>query len=113
LGSILAFQGQLDEAAGIFQKARDVAPDSADGFTLHRQLAEVRLRQGKYDQAVTHFEAALESRPDAGEVHFGLAAALADTGDFQGAWNHAEEARKLGVSVPEAFLHVLQERLKR
>jgi len=113
LAIVLGFQGQLDEAAGTFQKALDVASSSADRFNLHLQLAEIRVRQRKYEQAVAHFEAALESRPDAGEVHFGLAAVLADTGDFQGAWNHVEEARRLGVALPEAFLRALQERLKR
>ncbi len=113
MANVLAFLGQLDEAAGAFQKALDVAPDSSDRFTLHQHLARIRVRQGEYERAVTQFEAALESRPDAGEVHFGLAAALADTGDFQSAWNHAEEARKLGFAVPAAFLSALQERLKR
>ena len=110
LGSVFAFQGHLDEAAGTFERALDVAPDS---FDAHRQLAEVRTKQGKLKEAIPHFQAALASRPDAGEVHFRLAIALADTGDFGTAWNHLEEAQRLGQAIPEEFVKALKERLGR
>jgi tetratricopeptide (TPR) repeat protein len=112
LGSILAFQGNLEEAAGMFQKALDTDPDGPESFSAHRQLADTLVRQSKIEEAVPHFQAALESRPDSGELHFRLALALADTGDFEGALRHAEEAQKSGIDVPEEFVTTVKERLK-
>ena len=108
LGSIRAYQGKLEEAEALFRRGLELDPES---FECHRQMGQFMLLQGKPAEAVSHLEAALASKPDLGPLHVQLAAALAASRDFQGAWEHAREAERLGATLPPHFLEALERQL--
>ena len=108
LGSIRVYQGKLEEAEALFRRGLELDPES---FECHRQMGQFMLLQRKPAEAVSHLEAALASKPDLGPLHVQLAAALAASRDFQGAWEHAREAERLGATLPPHFLEALERQL--
>jgi len=57
LAVIFEAQGELDDAAGHYQKALEIFENVA---MTHYQLAEVLVRMGRTEQAIPHFHRALE-----------------------------------------------------
>ena len=108
LGAIRAYQGKLEEAEALFRRGLSLDPES---FECHRQMGQFMLLQRKPAEAARHLEAALASRPNLGPLHTQLAAALFASRDFQGAWKHAREAERLGVTLPPNFLEALERQL--
>jgi len=75
LASALVHQGKLSEAITVLEKAHSL---SAEG---HRLLGEAYRQLENYDKAKTHYEKALQLKPDLAEAHYGLSkvyAALRD-----------------------------------
>jgi Flp pilus assembly protein TadD len=66
----------------LWQHALEVADES---YVAHTNLGLALYAQGKTDQAITEFRAALRLRPDFAEAHNDLGVALANRGDVNGA----------------------------
>ena len=58
-------EGRLELAAAVFRQILEVTPNDA---TTHYRLGSVVARQGKLDEAIGHYEAALRLAPDWPEV---------------------------------------------
>lgn len=66
-------EGNLTEAAEVFQKAIDAAPDNAEGYT---GLAKVWIRQDKLDEAVALLQKAVKQDPADPAAYYVLGFAL-------------------------------------
>ena len=69
-------------------------------FTAHNNLGNVFSEEGEYPEAIRHFEAALEIRPDYPKAHHNLANAYLEQGQLDAALRHFELALEL---APESF----------
>ena len=58
------------------------------------------FRDGKLDQAIPEFEAALKYNPNNPEGHYHLGRALYQKGDFEGTKRHYEETARLDPKAP-------------
>jgi tetratricopeptide (TPR) repeat protein len=61
LAELLGFEGRASEAQAKLNEARERLPDSA---AMQRALGEVAALQGQYDEAIGHYQAAVEKDPD-------------------------------------------------
>src|SRR5438552_14106590 len=78
----------------LFNHALDVTTDNP---VAHNVLANVLASQGRYDEAIGHFEAALRIVPDyETNAHLGLA--LAIKGRYEEAITHYKEAVRLNAN---------------
>jgi len=59
--------------------------------------------EGKIDEAIQHFEQALDLKPDFAKAHYNLGIALAGTGKLPEAIQHYEQALRLKADYAEAF----------
>jgi len=91
--AIVAFRGELEEAAVSCRRALDVDPK---GFAPNFHLARVLVQQSSYREAVPFLRVAIEARPDSGPAHWQLSIALVGIGDYSAAWEHVERAQELG-----------------
>jgi len=112
LGVVLAQQGKLDEAITSFRQALRLNPDFAEAAgNLQKALAshsaraatnsaaethepqspmveqydalgQTLLRQGRFDEAVEHFQEVLQRNPDSTPDHYSLGQALKEQGKF-------------------------------
>jgi len=81
----------------LFQHAAAVTQGN---FTAHNNLGNVFSEEGQHQQAIRHFEAALEIRPDYPKAHNNLANAYLELGESDAALRHFELALEL---APESF----------
>jgi len=75
----------------LFNHSLDVTTDNP---VAENVLANVLAKQGRYDEAISHFEAALKVVPDS-ETHAHLGLAYAIKGRFDEAIKHYEEALRM------------------
>jgi tetratricopeptide (TPR) repeat protein len=71
-------------------------------FLAHNNLGLALAAQGKVNEAIPHYEQALELRPDCAEAHSGLGIALNQQGKLDAAIPHFERARQLNPGSAEA-----------
>ena len=65
LGTILARQGNIQEAIGHYRRALEIEPV----FTEARyNLARALLRQAKFQAAATEYRTVIDERPDAAQL---------------------------------------------
>jgi tetratricopeptide (TPR) repeat protein len=76
---VLKSQGKLDEAATQFERMVALDPGWARS---HIELGQLRQLQGRIDDAVREFMAAVRSEPNSPEARRLLADALVDNGEF-------------------------------
>ncbi len=62
------------------------------------------MQKQSVDEAISHYERALEIRPQYREAHFNLGGALVRVGKLDEGISHYREALKLGSNPPEAYL---------
>ena len=103
LGSALAREGRLEEAAQRYREALALDPRFAEG---HHNLGVLLARRGELAAAVDHYRRALEIAPRAPEVHVQLAAALARQGDAEAALRHYREALRLAPGLVQARVNL-------
>ncbi|MBL8825654.1 MAG: tetratricopeptide repeat protein [Planctomycetaceae bacterium] len=101
LGNILRNVGRHIEAVGVLERA--VALD-AKYFDARVALASSLTAICRAELAVPHFQSALADRPQSAEVHSGLAHALCEMGDADGARREYAAAQAL---VPSPSTQVL------
>ena len=73
-------------------------------YVWPRRLAPQRVEEadGRFDEAIAHYEAALQLRPDFADAHFNLATALAQLRRWPEAAAHYEAVLKLRPDYPRA-----------
>jgi Flp pilus assembly protein TadD len=76
----------------LFERALQVSGESE---FLHYNLGVVLARQGRGEEAIAHYRAALRADPSLVEAHVNLGAALAERGDLAEAVEHYREAVRL------------------
>jgi tetratricopeptide (TPR) repeat protein len=91
--------GGTEEAIGLFHKAVDLAPDSAEA---RAGLANSLLAQGHLDEAAAAYREALAIDPDLAEANYGLAVALQGLKRFEEAIVHHERAIAIDPEYAEA-----------
>jgi len=77
--------------------ASRLAPESG---RVHYAYAMLLFGDGKLDQAIPEFEAALEHNPKPPEAHYHLGRALYVKGDYEGAKEHYLETARLDPKAP-------------
>ena len=73
----LANVSRAQEGIRCYEKALALAPNHADA---HRYLGAARLQQRRFDEAVTHLNAALQVSADPGPIYYDLGRALLNSG---------------------------------
>lgn len=105
LAAALASQGRVDDAFCELMATLLIDPVDAHA---HATIGQLFLDAGRHDEAVRAFTRALELRPDAFEVRYGLATALARLGNavesaqqfeqFERARRDAQEGRRRDIA---------------
>jgi tetratricopeptide (TPR) repeat protein len=137
LGYLYQQSGRLDEAADRFMEAGRVRPDDRAaavrlgqvylGLNRLREareqfesvastfpalarsgLGEVALRERRFEEAVSHFRAALERVPQASSIHYSLAMAYRGLGRLDEARSHLEQRGTGGIKVGDPIVDGLQ-----
>lgn len=70
--------------------------------TAQRLLADELVKEGKYDEAITHYQEALRIHADYSEAHNGYGLALASKGRFEEALVHYRESLRLKPNLMDA-----------
>ncbi len=107
LGAIRAAAGDLPAAEFHFRTALEQRPDDARTLAA---LGDVLLRQRRVPEALAALDRALALDPGDGTAHVRRAAALAELGRFDEAWEAVRNAREAGEEPPESFLEALRQR---
>jgi tetratricopeptide (TPR) repeat protein len=114
LGYIFTAQGKFDDAIAHYGRAIAIRPDYAE--TLHNRAEIKTFQPGDADLAALE---ALAGRPDLTEgqalhIHFTLAKALEDTGDYSRAFQHLRQGNALKrrqIAYDEAAVAAYFERI--
>jgi protein O-mannosyl-transferase len=96
LGSALAEQNRLDEAATHLNEALRLKPDLAD---VQNDLGEVFARQGRLTEATSRFAEAVRIDPNLAEAHHNLGVALVQQGRLADATPQFNEALRLNPDL--------------
>ena len=94
---------RLREAREQFESVTTVFPALA-----RYGLGEVALRERRFDEAVGHFDAALERVPQASSIHYSLAMAYRGLGKIDEARSHLEQRGAGGINVGDPIVDSLQ-----
>ncbi|MGN1354325.1 MAG: tetratricopeptide repeat protein [Alloprevotella sp.] len=78
-------EDSLDKAALLLQKALKTRPEAPGNYLVHEKLGEIRLAQGRYREAVTHFVETLKQKPTCQEARYGRAVCYYETGSLKAA----------------------------
>jgi tetratricopeptide (TPR) repeat protein len=97
-GVALAATGDVEGAAGAFERARALRPSDVP---VRIRLADLRLEQGRIEAAAELYEAVLDQRPASAAAHYGLARSLAGR-DADAARMHFERAVDLAPGFAAA-----------
>lgn len=76
-------------STSLFKHALDV---TVDNYLAHNSLGTVLAKEGKADEAITHFSEALRIKPNYAEAQYNIGLALAMQGKFEKAANHFSKA---------------------
>ncbi len=100
MGFLLQFSGRYEDAERYLEAARRAAPDYPATYYL---LADVLLKQHKFEQALPHFQKAIQFNPSDVDARIGLGQALAGLDRLTEAAQELELAAK--VAPQEARVH--------
>jgi tetratricopeptide (TPR) repeat protein len=103
LGTVLARQGRLADAASHFAEAVRLDPD---GPKARLNLGQALLVLGKPDEAVPQYRAALRLYPDVPTAHFQLGVALTQLGQRSVAFDEFAEAVRLDPAMADAHINL-------
>ena len=73
-----------------------------ENFDANRMLGDALVFQGKYEEAIQHYEGALRLRPNHAETHNNLGFALGQHGNLIAALRHFKEAVRLRPNYTDA-----------
>jgi Flp pilus assembly protein TadD len=77
---------------------KTAAGSKAEG---HNNMGVDHYNQGHFDDALKHFQEAVQADPKSAEAHYNLALALDKTGDHKKATEHFKKAHELGRNNPD------------
>jgi tetratricopeptide (TPR) repeat protein len=100
LGLCRARQGQLEEAAELFQRSLKSKPTGS----VYYNYANLLSQQGDFDQAEAHYQAALQLKPNLVEAWYNLGALEAKRGKTQEAAQDYAAALRIKPDYVEAHL---------
>jgi tetratricopeptide (TPR) repeat protein len=86
---------------------------TADNFIGHNNLGNVLLQKGKVDEAIAHYQRALEIKPDYAEAHNNLGNALLQKGSVDEAIAHYQRALQIKPDYAEAHYNLGEALLKK
>jgi tetratricopeptide (TPR) repeat protein len=115
LGNLYRELGRFDDALAHYGRAIEIRPDSVEA---HYHRAEIKsFRRGDPDLAALENLAAREDLPanEAPYVHFALARAFEDTGDYARAFGHlrkGNDSRRRQINYDEPRIARMFERIK-
>ena len=98
LGILLAQQGRLEEAVGLFREALRLEPKYAEA---HNNLGLSLHQSERLGDAIPHYLQALALDPDYAEAHNNVGNALKDQGRLEDAVSHYRRAISLKPAYPE------------
>ena len=107
LGTALYLGGDAEAAAGHFEQVIAAAPPAGvDEATAkaHYSLAVIRMAQARYDEAIGHFEGAVDRQPSYLEARLALAEALRRTGKVGASLAHYQQVLELDPQAAQASL---------
>jgi len=102
MGIVLAQLAKYDEAKKYFSDSLKIAPNAEARYNLGLTL----VKQQRFEEAIPHYEAALELNPDHAKAHYELAKVLTNHGDRGVAVRHYREAVRLDPTLPHAQLNL-------
>jgi tetratricopeptide (TPR) repeat protein len=103
LGTVLARQGNLRDAAAYFTQALQLDPRLANA---HYNLGNISLQTGQTTEAINQYEQALQIEPDFGDAHGNLGNAFVQLGRPAEALPHYEEALRLKPNLAQIHLNM-------
>ena len=107
LGDVYLRLNRLPEARAQFQATVGIFPAAAfDG------LGQVALLEGRFEEAVAHFEAALQRVPESGRTHYSLAMAYRGLGRLDLAESHLRRVGPGGIRPVDPLVDNLQDLLR-
>lgn len=113
LGRLYADLGYLDQATQVFQEAFKVAlPGTDEGANVHHMLGTVYQQQGKQEDAIREFRAALEMVPGMREALFSLGWAYFMKGDKEEGSRYLKKFLEVaGSDTPSHYVSAAQRKL--
>ncbi len=99
LGTLLARQGRLPEAAAHLEQAVELDPDSDEA---HYNLARVLEELGRFQDAVGQYRTTVRPAPGHAAAHYNLARLLENAGDLRQALEHYRMAVQSQPDFPAA-----------
>ena len=103
LGSLLAKQGKIEEAAAHYNEALRIKPNYAEA---HNNLGSLLAKQGKIEEAAAHYTQALRIKPDYADAHCNLGNVLAKQGKVEEAVAHYTQALRIKPNFAEAHYNL-------
>ena len=103
LGEVYLQLNRLQDAREEFQKVVSTFPAAASNG-----LGEVALREGRFEEAIVHFRAALARIPEGGSIHYSLAMAYRGLGRLDEARSHLQRQGPGGVRAVDLIVDELQ-----
>jgi len=79
---------------------------TSGNYVAHNNLGNVLLKMSKVDEAIAHFQKALQSKPDFAEAHLNLGIALLQQGHVDEAIVHCRTALRIRPDFAEAHLNL-------
>jgi len=91
--------GQIPAAVAQFQQDLDSDLTDVEKSELHRYIGDLLVLEGKNDEAIKHFESAIELNPDNAMAMSNLGQVLLDSQDLEG----AEKALEKSIAINPAI----------
>ncbi len=104
LGRVYLLKENYPTAIGYIAEAIAVDPSDPD---LFYQLGTAYLRNNQTSEAIKALHKALEMNPQMGESHYNLAVCYYNLKLFDLAWDHMNEAKRLGMEVTQEQLDTI------
>jgi tetratricopeptide (TPR) repeat protein len=103
LGGVYLGLNRLRDAREQFQSVLETFPASA-----RSGLGEVALREGRFEEAIAHFRAALDRVPQATALHYSLAMAYRGLGRLDEARSYLQQRGSGGITAVDRLVDDLQ-----
>ncbi len=112
LGRLYADLGYLDQAAQVLNSGLEVAMEGTEEeANLHHLLGTVYQQQRNFDQAITHFRAALEIVPGMRDALFSLGWTYALVDNAEEARRYLKKFVEVAADAPQHYRKAAQDKL--
>ncbi len=80
--------------------------ENPDSLQAQNNLGNALARVGRFEEAITHLEAAIRLQPDSARIQNNLGATLADLGRYEEAIGHYQTAIQLDPGYAQAYFNL-------